>query len=152
MTSDGDRSEHREGAPLTRQQILEYLEGVLESGGEEERRIRARLEASSTDRQFFEALREEVEDRNTSIALVWKQERVSCPHRDLLEAYHYGSLDEQEADFVRFHLDRVGCPWCSANLEDIRELSKAESERESPLRDLKDELLRSTTAFLRRRS
>ena len=138
-----------DGAPLTRDKIVEYLDGVLEKGGEEERWVQRRLESSEQERAFFEAVREEVETQNLSISLVWRQERVSCPHRDLLEAHYHGSLSEAESDYIRFHVERIGCNCCAANLEDIAAVDR--STVDPPARDLKDELLRSTTAFLRGR-
>lgn len=138
-----------ERRPLTRDKIIEYLDGVLARGGDEERWIQEQLANSDKDRAFFEAVREEVETQNLSISLVWRQERVSCPHRDLLEAHFHGSLSEAESDYVRFHIDRVGCLYCSANLDDIAALDRAVED--PPVRDLRDELLRSTTAFLRGR-
>ncbi len=135
---------------LTRDKVVEYLEGVLEEGGEEERWIRSKVESSTEERAFFESVREEIETQNLSISLVWRQERISCPHRDLLEAHHYGSLSEAESDFIRFHVERVGCAYCAANLDDI---AAGETPLEAgPMRDAKEELLRSTAAFLERRS
>lgn len=138
------------GESLTRDKVIAYLEGVLEEGGEEERWIRSRVESSAEERAFFESVREEIETQNLSISLVWRQERISCPHRDLLQAHHYGSLSEAESDFIRFHVERVGCAYCAANLDDI---AAGEAPLQSgPMKDAKEELLRSTAAFLGRRS
>ncbi len=136
-------------AQLTRDQILQYLDGVLEKGGTEEKRIEARLKESPTDREFFEAVRQEIETQNLSIALVWRQEGISCPHRDILEGHHYGSLSAEESDYIRFHVERIGCQACAASLDDIR--AKDKSFEEPAMRSLREDILRSTTMFLRSR-
>jgi len=141
------RSREDDRAELTRETVLRYLEGLLDR--EERERVEQRVRSSRKDREFFESLRREVEARNLSISLVWKEERITCPHRDVLEAYHYGSLRDDEADYIAFHVERIGCPYCAANLEDIASGDKPLSDKK--IRGARDELLRSTTYFLRRR-
>lgn len=85
-----------------------------------------------------------------TVATVWREERVSCPHQDILRAYSNGSLDSGAMDFVRFHLEESQCPYCNAVLED-QQLSEGEAA-ERGLEDLRDRLLRSTAAALRKAS
>jgi len=54
-----------------------------------------------------------------TVASTWRAERVSCPHPDLLRAFLEGSLEEGPAGFLRFHLERAACPWCTAAAEAI---------------------------------
>jgi hypothetical protein len=35
-------------------------------------------------------------------------------------SYLLGVLDADQADYLRFHLETVGCRFCLANLEDLR--------------------------------
>jgi RNA polymerase sigma factor (sigma-70 family) len=51
---------------------------------------------------------------------VWREARVSCPARHWLARLVVGSLAAGPRDFVRFHVEEMGCPWCAANLEDLR--------------------------------
>lgn len=84
-----------------------------------------------------------------TVATVWRSERVSCPHPDLLRAYLDGGLPAEAAEFVAFHLDESACPYCNATLDEVRERHAAAAE--PPLRDLRDKLLRSTIGALRQR-
>lgn len=82
-----------------------------------------------------------------TVATVWRQERISCPHPDLLASYHAGALDGGAAEFLDFHLRESQCPCCNAVLEDLR---AKESQVASPeLAKLRDNLLRSTMSALR---
>ena len=85
-----------------------------------------------------------------TVATVWREERVSCPHPDILRAYETGSLEPGAMDFLKFHLDECQCPFCNAVLEDLR-LSDSEAGKPE-LADLRDRLMRSTRAELRRAS
>ena len=83
-----------------------------------------------------------------TVATVWRDQRVSCPHADILRAFDVGSLESGAMDFVRFHLDESQCPYCNATLADLR--VGDEEAAEPVLGDLKDRLMRSTRAALRR--
>ncbi len=82
-----------------------------------------------------------------TVATVWREERVSCPHPDILRAWLSKGLEDMAAEFVRFHLEESHCPYCSATVEDMRlaEREAADSRMES----LKDRILRSTVSALR---
>lgn len=82
-----------------------------------------------------------------TVAHLWRVERISCPHRDLLRAYREGSLAPEEADYLRFHLENVGCPFCQANLED---LALAEDMARRSLREAVDEACRRLQESSRR--
>ena len=143
------RKSHDNRECLTREQILEMLEGVYGKGGAEEKRLESHLRRCAVCRGFRDEVRREIETQNLSISLAWQRERISCPHRDILHAYLHDSLSGEEKAYIRFHLEEIGCAYCGANLEDLEALEGTKPTRR--LRDLKDELLRSTTAFLRSR-
>lgn len=82
------------------------------------------------------------------VGRVWREERVSCPHIDILRAFLAQSLQEGAMDFVRFHLERSQCPYCNAVLAELQAHERA-NEREV-FTDLRDRLLRSTRTALRR--
>lgn len=85
-----------------------------------------------------------------TVGTVWREERVSCPHPDVLRAFDTGSLDAGAMAFLRFHLSESQCPYCNAVLEDLRVGDREAAEPR--LRDLRDKLLRSTGVALRRAS
>jgi len=55
-----------------------------------------------------------------SVGVIWRRNRLSCPTRDELGQFLLGVLDAASADYIRFHLDQVGCRYCTANFEDLR--------------------------------
>ena len=96
------------GDCLTRSRLLEYVDGVYPAGGTEDRAIRAHVERCPVCKDFADEVRRDAEIRNLSISMAWKQERISCPHRDILAAYHHGSLPAEQDSYLRFHIERIG--------------------------------------------
>ena len=56
-----------------------------------------------------------------SLGEVWRRNRLTCPSREQLGSHLLGVLSEGHADYVRFHLEVVGCRWCIASVDDLRE-------------------------------
>ena len=83
-----------------------------------------------------------------TVSTVWREERVSCPHPDVLRAYQTASLPEGAMLFLRFHLEESQCPYCSAVLEDLRVAD--ERSAQPAMEDLRERLLRSTAVALRK--
>ena len=63
-----------------------------------------------------------------SLGAIWRRHRISCPSRDLLGSYLLGVLDPEEQDYIRFHLEEVGCRYCLANLEDLQSRQQESAE------------------------
>ncbi len=82
------------------------------------------------------------------VGRVWREERVSCPHPDVLRAFDAQGLDEGAMDYLRFHLERSQCPYCNAVLSALR--SSDEAAGEKVFSDVRDRLLRSTRTGMRR--
>lgn len=83
-----------------------------------------------------------------TVATVWREERISCPHPHLLQSWLQGGLDGGARAFLDFHLRDSKCPYCNAVVDDLRARDAA---AQSPvLADMRDRLLRSTVAALRR--
>jgi hypothetical protein len=85
-----------------------------------------------------------------TVATVWREERVSCPHPDILHAYESGALTVGAREFLAFHLGESACPYCNSVLEDLR--ARQRDADEVRLSDLKDRLMRSTVSELRRKT
>ena len=86
-----------------------------------------------------------------TVASILREQRVSCPHPDILRAFLEGGLPEEAADYLRFHLEEVRCPWCTVALQEM----KAEGGLpEVPLDEVAaatERTLRSTILHLRSR-
>lgn len=83
-----------------------------------------------------------------SVAAVWREERVSCPHPQILAAYRTGSLPAGATEFLDFHLQESGCPYCASVIEDLA--AEDEGARTAELESMRDRILRSTVTELRR--
>lgn len=76
----------------------------------------------------------------------WQLGRVSCPARYWLARHLAGTLKGGPEAFVEFHLEEMKCPWCTANLDDLK---RAEADAMTPFLE---SLQQSTVQFLRSRS
>jgi anti-sigma factor RsiW len=64
-----------------------------------------------------------------SLGEIWRRHRLSCPARDQLGSYLLGVLPRETADYVKFHLETVGCRYCAANIADLQaQQTAAEAE------------------------
>ncbi len=85
-------------------------------------------EALRHDEALRESLAELVAQRDAglhSLGEVWRRRRLTCPTREQLGSHLLGVLPSGDNDglagYVRFHLDVVGCRWCNASVEDLRQ-------------------------------
>jgi len=73
----------------------------------------------------------------------WEELRPSCPKRSTVGGYILGTLDEPWRQYVDFHIHRLGCSFCRASLEDLRQQSQQN------LGSLRHRILQSTVGFFR---
>jgi hypothetical protein len=55
-----------------------------------------------------------------SLGEIWRRHRLSCPTREQLGSLLLGTLPSQQCEYIRFHIDVVGCRLCRANLADLK--------------------------------
>jgi RNA polymerase sigma factor (sigma-70 family) len=82
---------------------------------------------------------------DSMIAEIWQEQRLSCPKRSTLGAFHLGTLEPAWGDYVRFHLERLGCRFCRANLDDLEQQTATE-----PVQTFRDRIMQSTVGFLKK--
>jgi hypothetical protein len=58
-----------------------------------------------------------------SIGEIWRRRRLSCATREQLGSYLLQVLPEEQSEYIRFHIETIGCRFCQANLDDLREAS-----------------------------
>lgn len=68
------------------------------------------------------ALNEQRDQGGRSLGEIWRRFRLSCPSRSEMASHVLGVLDTAASDYVRFHLEIVGCPMCQANCDDLNSL------------------------------
>lgn len=55
-----------------------------------------------------------------SVGEIWRRHRLSCPTREQLGTFYLNALDDESTQYIRFHLETIGCRYCRANYEDLR--------------------------------
>jgi RNA polymerase sigma factor (sigma-70 family) len=106
--------------------------------------------------RWIKQLRERVEQSNQGPGLpwdipdamdsllteIWEERRPSCPKRSTVGGYLLGTLDEPWQRYVDFHINRLNCSFCRANLEDLQQQSEQNAA------SLRHRILQSTVGFL----
>ncbi|RMF41652.1 MAG: hypothetical protein D6753_09225 [Planctomycetota bacterium] len=107
------------------QQLQGYLDESLP--GEVMAAIENALRADATLRERLVRLVALREAGVHGLGEIWRRHRISCPAREELGSYLLGAIEDDRADYIRFHLDTVGCRACEANLADL-----LQQQREQP--------------------
>jgi len=79
---------------------------------------------------------------------IWRAERLTCASRQQLGNYLLGVLEDEEAQYLRFHIKEIGCRYCQANLADL-ESQQAEAGEETTTRRKK--YFQSSAGYLGRK-
>ena len=85
----------------------------------------ARVEKALRDSAELRARLEEVRENRGDLGLhtlgaIWRRGRLTCPTRQQLGSYLLDALDPDLASYLKFHLDVIACPYCQANLADLK--------------------------------
>lgn len=83
-----------------------------------------------------------------SVGEIWRRQRLSCPAREQLGSYLLGALDQPQSEYIDFHLGKIGCRYCQANLEDLRRQQQEKAETTSTRRR---KYFQSTAGHLRQK-
>jgi len=82
------------------------------------------LRESAALRKLYQEVIEQEDRGEHTVGAIWRRDRVSCPTRDQLGGYLLGAGDPELLEYIDFHLKVIGCPYCQANLDDLKKLSK----------------------------
>ncbi len=107
------------------------------------KQVRQVIGDAPSDQQQTETESTALEDG--MLTRVWEDGRLSCPKRSTIGAWMLGTLDDAWRDYVAFHVDRLGCRFCQANLDDLKQ--KNEGRDKDVLRE---RIMQSTVGFLKR--
>lgn len=109
--------------PIDDETLRSYLAESLPA--EAMARVERGLRESSDLRARLEGVRQDRTDAGLhTLGAIWRRGRLTCASRQQLGSYLLDALDPTYAGYLAFHLDVVACPFCLANLADLR--SKAE--------------------------
>lgn len=79
---------------------------------------------------------------------IWRRHRLTCPSRDRLGSYLLGILPEAEVEYITFHLETLGCRYCRANADDLR---NQQSEAAVNAASRRKKYFQSSAGFLHQR-
>jgi anti-sigma factor RsiW len=103
---------------VTREQMHAYLDDALPEA--EAAKVEQALRGNETLRQQLRLVMQERDRGEHSVGAIWRRERLSCPPREQLGSYLLEALDDNLMDYLRFHLETIACPFCRANLADLK--------------------------------
>jgi hypothetical protein len=90
--------------------------------------LEAELRTSTPLRERLRGMLAAGDSGALSVGSLWQQQRISCPSRSTWAAYLAGELGGGLTDYLRFHLDEIGCRFCAANVADLQ-ASDPDAER-----------------------
>jgi len=105
------------------------------------KQLRERVEARLNE-QDFSAL--EASQADSLLTDIWESQRLSCPKRSTVGGYLLKTLEPPWQDYVHFHVEKLGCHFCRANLHDLK------TETKQAPRALRDRVMQSTVGFFRK--
>ena len=106
-------------APIDDAILRNYLADNLPA--EELARVEKALRDSAQLRARLEEVRNNREDVQLhTLGAIWHRSRLTCPSRQQLGSYLLDALDPELASYFKFHLEVIGCPYCQANLADLK--------------------------------
>ncbi len=129
---------------ITREDLHGYLDEALNEA--DAARVEQALRQSASMRQILRGILQERDRGEHSVGAIWRRRRLSCPNREQLGSLLLGVLDQEVMDYVRFHLDTIGCIYCQANLADLQ------SRRSDPppqVAQRRKKLFESSAGYLR---
>lgn len=110
----------------------------------------ARVEKALRDSAELRSRLEDVRQNRSeaglhSLGAIWRRARLTCPSRQQLGSLLLDVLDPDLAAYLHFHTEVVECPYCQANLADL----KGKAEPASPVaRSRHNRILRSSRHLL----
>ena len=110
---------------FTRELLHAYLDDSLPEA--ETARIESALRSSETARLQLKTALQERDRGEHTVGAIWRRERLSCPTREQLGSYLLDALDSDLTEYIKFHLETVGCPFCKANQADLKALQEEKS-------------------------
>ncbi len=84
-----------------------------------------------------------------SVGEIWRRQRLSCPPRDKLGSHLLGALSAEQADYIQFHVETIGCRLCQANIEDLR---RQQEETAETVKTRRTKYFQSTAGHLRKKT
>ena len=107
---------------ITREVLASYLEDALSDAQIAE--VEQQLRKSDTLRQQLRLIQQERDRGEHTVGAIWRRHSLSCPDREKLGSFLLGVLEDEEQEYIEFHLRTIGCAFCQANLTDLQNKQK----------------------------
>jgi len=105
--------------PIDAETLRAYLADALPP--EDLARVEKALRDSSELRDRLESVRQNRDDAGLhTLGAIWRRSRLTCPSRQQLGGLLLDVLEPDLADYLAFHIEVVECPYCQANLADLK--------------------------------
>lgn len=111
---------------ITREMLRDYLNDALPDA--ELTVVEKALRDQPAVQALFHQIRQDLDRGEHSLGAVWRRERLSCSSREQLGSFLLQALDTEHYEYIEFHLTTVGCPFCQANLDDLKRLQAEAAE------------------------
>lgn len=108
---------------ISREQLHAYLDDALSEA--ETSLVERALRDSEALQNRLRIVLQERDRGEHSIGAIWRRQRLSCPTREQLGSYVLEVLEPEQMDYLRFHLETIACPFCVANLTDLKTQQEA---------------------------
>lgn len=109
--------------PINDDILRNYLADALSP--EESARVEKALRDSAELRSQLEDVRQNRADGQLhTLGAIWLRSRLTCPSRQQLGSFLLEALDPELASYLTFHLEVIECPFCQANLADLKSQSQ----------------------------
>jgi hypothetical protein len=128
---------------MTREHLHAYLDDALSEA--EAARVEQALRDSEPLRKLLRQAMQERDRGEHSLGAIWRRERLTCPPREQLGSYLLQVLDDAQKDYIDFHLNTVGCPFCVANLADLQRLQQEPAPK---AKERRRRIFQSSAGFL----
>lgn len=129
------------------QQLQAYLDESL--AAEAMSAIEQSLRASDELRERLIVIAGQREAGVHGLGEIWRRNRLSCPDRQQLGSYLLGAMDESLRDYIQFHIEKVGCRLCEANLHDLESQS---TEQQSVTQSRRRRYFQTSAGYLSNKS
>lgn len=77
----------------------------------------------------IKTLEEEVVGLQIPLSEIWFREHISCLHSDLLAEYRKGQVEAALAEYLKFHIEDLGCQFCQARLGEAEVAENRDARR-----------------------
>src|SRR5262245_51822532 len=128
---------------ISRELLDGYLDDALSDT--EAAQVETALRESEALRRLLRSIMQERDRGEHSLGAIWRRRRLSCPTREHLGTYLLQALDDGLQDYIDFHLHTIACPYCLANLADLKTLQQEPPPKTS---DRRRRLFESSAGYL----